>query len=52
MWAGESGFYLLPALLRTWAPVARTPVIRRKLTHEHLSAVSAISMTRELYLAV
>ena len=57
LWADESGFYLLPALLRTphpvrgrlWAPVGQTPVIRRKLSYDHLSA---ISMTGELYLAV
>ena len=34
LWAGESGFYLLPALLRTWTPAGRTPLIRRKLSHE------------------
>ena len=51
LWVDESGFYLLPALLRTWAPVAKTPVIRRKLAYEHLSAISAISITGELYLA-
>ena len=35
--------------------MARTPVIRRKLSYDHLSAISAISaisMTGELYLAV
>ena len=48
LWADGSGFYLLPALLRAWAPAARTPVIRRKPAHEHLSA---ISITGELYLA-
>ena len=47
----ESGFYLLPSLLRTWAPVGWTPVIRRKLSREHLSAISAVSMTEKLYLA-
>lgn len=52
MWADESGFYLLPALLRTWAPVAQTLVIRHKLSHDHLSAISAISLTGDLYLAV
>ena len=52
LWADESGFYLLPALLRTWAPVAQTPVIRRKLSYDHLSAISAISLTGDLYLAV
>ena len=48
LWTDESGFYLLPTLLRTWAPVARTPVIRRRLSYDHLSA---ISMTGELYVA-
>ena len=48
LWADESGFCLLPSLLPTWPPVGRTPVIRRKLSREHLSAVS---MTGELYLA-
>ena len=48
LWTAESGFYLLPALLRTWAPVARTLVIRRRLSYDHLSA---ISMTGELYVA-
>ena len=52
LWADESGFYLLPALLRTWAPVGQTPVIRRKLSYDHLSAISAISLTGDLYLAV
>ena len=55
LWADESGSYLLPALLRTWAPVAQTPVIQRKLSYDHLSAISAISaisLTRDLYLAV
>ena len=30
--------------------MGRTPVIRRKLSREHLSAISAVSMTGELYL--
>ena len=46
LWADESGFYLLPALLRTWAPTGWTLVIRRKLSHEQLSA---IGMKGELY---
>ena len=47
--ADESGFYLLPALLRTWGAVAQTPVIQRKLSYDHRNA---ISMTGDLYLAV
>ena len=38
--------------MHTWAPVARTPAIRRKLSYEHLSVISAISMSGELYLAM
>jgi hypothetical protein len=33
----ESGFYLLPAVVRTYAPVAHTPVLHQRLTHDHLS---------------
>ena len=32
--------------------MAQTPIIRRKLSYDHLSAISAISMTGDLYLAV
>lgn len=30
LWADGSAFYSLQALLRTWAPAAQTPAIRRK----------------------
>jgi hypothetical protein len=33
----EAGFYLLPSVVRTYAPCARTPVLRAKLTRDHLS---------------
>ena len=33
-------------------PVARTPVIRRRLSYDDLSAISAISMIGEFYMAV
>lgn len=46
----ESGFSLLPAVVRTYAPVARTPVIRERLTHDHLSAISGITPEGRLYL--
>ena len=50
--ASSAGPALLPALLRTSAPVAQTPVIRRKLSYDHLIAISAISIRGDLYLAV
>jgi transposase len=48
----ESGFYLLPAVLRTYAPVGQTPIIRSRLTNDHLSAISGITPEGKLYLLV
>lgn len=39
-------------MVRTYAPKGRTPVIRARLTHDHLSAISAITPEGKLYLAV
>ncbi len=39
----EAGFYLLPMAVRTYAPCGHTPVLRVKLTHDHLSAIGAIT---------
>jgi transposase len=39
----ESGFYPLPSVVRTYAPVGQTPIIREWYTRDHLSAISAIS---------
>lgn len=44
----ESGCYLLPAVVRTFAPVGETPVLAEKLTREHLSAISAITLEGKL----
>ena len=35
-----AGFYLLPMAVRNWAPRGQTPVLRVKLTRDHLSAIS------------
>jgi hypothetical protein len=35
-----AGFYLLPMAVRSWAPRGQTPVLRVKLTRDHLSAIS------------
>jgi transposase len=42
----------LPAVVRTYAPVGQTPVLREWLTWDHLSAISAITPAGELYLEV
>jgi transposase len=39
----ESGFYLLPALLRTYAPIGETPVLKVFHPRDHLSMMSAIT---------
>lgn len=48
----ESGFYLLPAVVRTYAPRGNTPIIRELLTRDHLSAISAITPAGKLYMMV
>jgi transposase len=39
----ESGFYLLPGRVRTYAPEARTPMIRVKQTRDHLSVMAGLT---------
>jgi transposase len=45
----ESGFYPLPSVVRTYAPVGQTPILRDWGTRDHLSAISAISPEGKLY---
>lgn len=52
VWVDEAGFYLLPLAVRTWAPRGQTPVLRVKLTHDHLSAISGITLDGRLFLQV
>jgi transposase len=50
VWVDQSGFYLLPMAVRTWAPCGRTPVLRVPLTHDHLSAMSGITPDGRLFM--
>lgn len=50
VWVDESGFYLLPAVVRTYAPRRQTPVLRVPLTRDHLSAISGITLGDRLLL--
>ena len=45
----ESGFYLLPGLVRTYAPEAHTPVIREKQTRDHLSVMGGMTPAAKVY---
>jgi len=48
----EAGFYLLPALVCTWAPVGEPPVVRAPGRYDHVSAISAITPSGQLLLHV
>ncbi len=52
VWVDESAFYLLPHVERTWAPKGATPVLHVPLTHDHLSAISGITLDGRLYMQV
>ena len=41
--ADEAAFYLLPSVVRTWARVGQTPVLKTPTRYEHLSVASAIT---------
>lgn len=45
----ESGFYLLPALVRTYAPCGETPVLRVFETYDHLSVMSGLTPAGQLF---
>jgi DDE superfamily endonuclease len=45
----ESGFYPLPSVARTYAPMGQKPILRQWWTHDHLPATSALSPEGKLY---
>ena len=48
----ESGFYLMPGRVRTYAPCGQTPVLRWPYTRDHVSGMSGITMDGHLYTLV
>lgn len=52
MFVDEAGFYLLPAVAATYAPVGQTPVLPEMLTRDHLSAISAVTPDGRLRMQV
>ena len=48
----ESGFYLLPGLVRTYAPTGQTPILDLPLSRDHLAAISGITTDGRLFLTV
>ena len=45
----ETGLYLLPSIVNTWAPRGETPILQEMLSHEHLSVISAVSRHGDIY---
>ena len=45
----ESGFYLLPGVVKTYAPKASSPVIKEWQTHGHLSVMGAVTRQAKVY---
>jgi hypothetical protein len=45
----ESGFYLLPSCVRTYAPCGHTPILRVFQTRDHLSVMSGITWQGGLF---
>ena len=52
LWIDEASVYLLPMAVRTFAPCGHTPVLRTKLTHDHLSIISALSDQGQVWFAM
>src|SRR5271157_3474721 len=48
----ESGFYLLPGKVRTYAPEGNTPVLHEWQTRDHLSVMGGVTPTGKLYVLV
>jgi transposase len=49
VWVDQSGFYLLPMAVRTWAPRRHTPLLRVPLTHDHLAAIGGLTPDGRLF---
>jgi transposase len=43
VWVDESGFYLLPGCVRTYAPRAQTPILQVPQTRDHLATIGGVT---------
>lgn len=48
----ESGFYLLPGVVKTYAPRGRTPVVDEWQTRDHLSVMGSVTPDGKVYTLV
>lgn len=45
----ESGFYLLPSVVKTYAPRGRTPILKEWQTRDHLSVMGGLTPEGKIY---
>ena len=45
----ESGFYLLPSVVKTYSPEGLTPILREKQTRDHLSVMGAMTTEGRIF---
>lgn len=50
VWVDQSGFYLLPMAVRTYAPRGQTPVLRVPRERDHLAAISGLTPDGRLFI--
>jgi hypothetical protein len=50
VWVDQSGFYLLPLAVRTWAPCGQTPLLHVPLTRDPLSAISGVTADGRVFM--
>lgn len=48
----ESGFYLLPCVVRTYGPRGKTPVLPHRAGRDHLSVMGAVTVEGKVYTLV
>jgi transposase len=46
----ESGFYLLPMVVRSYAPCGLTPILKEFLSRDHLAVIGAVTPQGKLFL--
>jgi transposase len=50
VWVDESAFYLVPGVVRTYAPRGQTPLLRAPLSRDHVAALGALTSTGRVLL--
>lgn len=48
----ESGFYLLPGVVKTYSPKGQTPIVHEWQTRDHLSVMGAVTPESKIYTMV